>query len=145
MPQDVPPDFPPAANSSHDPFLVQFEERELANPFQWSRLRRWYISWVTGILVLNVFRDYRPIDGAVSYVPKVATLTISLFVTGYCVGPILWGPLSERYGRRPIFLWAFFFYTCTQLGLALATNATTVLVLRFLAGTFGACPLSNCG
>lgn len=26
----------------------------------------------------------------------VATLTISLFVAGYCVGPILWGPLSEQ-------------------------------------------------
>lgn len=26
---------------------------------------------------------------------EVATLTISLFVAGYCVGPLLWGPLSE--------------------------------------------------
>jgi hypothetical protein len=26
----------------------------------------------------------------------VATLTISLFVTGYCFGPLLWGPLSEQ-------------------------------------------------
>ena len=26
---------------------------------------------------------------------EVATLTISLFVGGYCVGPLLWGPLSE--------------------------------------------------
>ncbi|KAF8908597.1 MFS general substrate transporter [Gymnopilus junonius] len=149
MPQDVPPDFPPAANSSHDPFLVQFEERELANPFQWSRLRRWYISWVTGILVLNVTFSSSAPSGIIDQLTeqfhmsqKVATLTISLFVTGYCVGPILWGPLSERYGRRPIFLWAFFFYTCTQLGLALATNATTVLVLRFLAGNSVLSPLS---
>ena len=26
----------------------------------------------------------------------VATLTISLFVAGYCVGPMIWGPLSEQ-------------------------------------------------
>lgn len=26
---------------------------------------------------------------------EVATLAISLFVAGYCVGPILFGPLSE--------------------------------------------------
>lgn len=27
---------------------------------------------------------------------EVATLTIALFVAGYCLGPILWGPLSEQ-------------------------------------------------
>jgi MFS family permease len=26
---------------------------------------------------------------------EVATLTVSLFVAGYCLGPIVWGPLSE--------------------------------------------------
>ncbi len=26
---------------------------------------------------------------------EVATLTVSLFIAGYCVGPLLWGPLSE--------------------------------------------------
>lgn len=27
---------------------------------------------------------------------EVATLAISLFVAGYCVGPLVFGPLSER-------------------------------------------------
>ena len=26
---------------------------------------------------------------------EVATLTVSLFIAGYCLGPLLWGPLSE--------------------------------------------------
>ena len=26
---------------------------------------------------------------------EVATLTVSLFVAGYCLGPLVWGPLSE--------------------------------------------------
>jgi hypothetical protein len=26
---------------------------------------------------------------------EVATVTISLFISGYCLGPLLWGPLSE--------------------------------------------------
>jgi MFS family permease len=38
---------------------------------------------------------------------EVAALTISLFVAGYCVGPLFWGPLSEQVGRlcigRPFF------------------------------------------
>jgi len=26
---------------------------------------------------------------------EVATLTVSLFIAGYCLGPLVWGPLSE--------------------------------------------------
>lgn len=44
---------------------------------------------------------------------EVGILTISLFVSGYCVGPLLWAPLSEQYGRRPIFIISFFgFLVC---------------------------------
>lgn len=42
---------------------------------------------------------------------EVGTLTISLFVAGYCVGPLLWGPLSEQLGRRPLFIVPFIVYT----------------------------------
>lgn len=30
---------------------------------------------------------------------EVATLTIALFVAGYCVGPLAWGPLSEQVSK----------------------------------------------
>jgi sugar phosphate permease len=30
---------------------------------------------------------------------EVATLTVSLFIAGYCVGPLVWGPLSEDVSR----------------------------------------------
>ncbi|ELU43026.1 polyamine transporter 1 [Rhizoctonia solani AG-1 IA] len=69
----------------------------------------------------------------------------SLFVVGYCVGPLLWGPLSENYGRRPIFLIGFVVYTGFQIGGALAPNIASILVFRFLGGTFAACPLTNSG
>lgn len=45
---------------------------------------------------------------------ELGTLTLSLFVAGYCLGPLIWGPLSEVYGRRPIFIIAFFFYTVSH-------------------------------
>lgn len=47
---------------------------------------------------------------------EVGVLTIALFVAGYCVGPLLWAPLSEQYGRRPIFIISFFgFLVCRRL------------------------------
>lgn len=42
---------------------------------------------------------------------ELATLTISLFVAGYIFGPLLWGPLSETYGRKAIFMYPFMMYT----------------------------------
>ncbi|KZP04489.1 MFS general substrate transporter [Athelia psychrophila] len=76
---------------------------------------------------------------------ELGTLTISLFVTGYCVGPLLWGPLSEVYGRRPVFIFAFLVYTIFQVAAAVSTSAAQVLVFRFLGGTFAAAPLTNSG
>lgn len=49
------------------------------------------------------------------------------------------------FGRRPIFVATMFVYMVFQLGPALATNIETVLITRFIAGTFAAAPLTNCG
>lgn len=76
---------------------------------------------------------------------EVATLTIALFVAGYCVGPLLWGPLSEQVGRKPVFVASFIVYTGFQVGCALAPNTAAILIFRFLGGTFAAAPLANSG
>ena len=76
---------------------------------------------------------------------EVATLTISLFVAGYCVGPLLWGPLSEQVGRKPVFVLSFIVYTAFQVGCALSPNTASILIFRFLGGTFAAAPLANSG
>ncbi|PCH34696.1 MFS general substrate transporter [Wolfiporia cocos MD-104 SS10] len=105
-----------------------------------------------GLLVLNAtFASSAP-TGIVpnlmeqfTFSEEVATLTISLFVAGYCVGPLIWGPLSEQIGRRNVFIISFIFYTGFQVGCALSRNTASILVFRFLGGTFAAAPLSNSG
>ena len=76
---------------------------------------------------------------------EVGALLISLFVAGYCVGPLVWGPLSEQYGRRPVAIISFIFYTGFQVGCALSPNTGSILVFRFIEGTFAAAPLTNSG
>ncbi len=76
---------------------------------------------------------------------EVAVLTISLFVAGYCVGPLVWGPLSEQLGRKPVFVVSFFVYTLFQVACALAPNTGALLAFRFIGGTFAAAPLANSG
>lgn len=135
-----------------DPYLVCFDEGDPANPKNWSSLRRWYLTMAGGLLVLNAtFASSAPAGIVPQLIRKfgfsaeVGALTISLFVAGYCVGPLLWGPLSEQFGRRPIFIIAFLVYTAFQAGCALAQNTASILVFRFLGGLFAAAPLTNSG
>ncbi|KAA1470779.1 MFS general substrate transporter [Dentipellis sp. KUC8613] len=132
--------------------LVGFSENDPLDPKTWSSLYRWCITVVGGILVLNATFARSAPAGVLPQMmeqfgmgTEVATLTISLFTAGYCVGPIVWGPLSEQVGRRPVFLATFFVYTGFQVGCALSKNTASILVFRFLGGAFAAAPLTNSG
>ncbi|KAH9044785.1 MFS general substrate transporter [Lactarius pseudohatsudake] len=142
----------PPTSEKTDLWLVSFSPDDPENPLNWPRWKRWYITFAGGILVLNAtFASSAPsgllpqMMGYFGFGEETATLTVSLFIAGYCVGPLLWGPLSEDIGRRPVFLISFFFYTGFQIGCALSRNTASVLVFRFLSGTFAAAPLTNSG
>jgi len=64
---------------------------------------------------------------------------------GFAFGPLLVAPLSEYYGRRPIYLVSWFIFVVFQIPLALAPNIATVLVCRFIQGFSGSAPLANTG
>src|ERR1700754_3845608 len=72
----------------------------------------------------------------------VATLGLSLFVFGLGLSPMILGPLSENYGRRPIYVFGYFFFTIWLLPCAFGQNIQTMLVARFLDGFSGSAFLS---
>lgn len=72
-------------------------------------------------------------------------LASSLFLLGFVFGPLVFAPLSEEYGRKPILLIGSIGFAVWNLGSALSSNWMALLVFRFLAGTFGAPPLSVVG
>ena len=72
-------------------------------------------------------------------------LVTSIFLCGYVVGPLLWGPGSEMYGRRIVFRISLACYSLLHLGQALAHNMETLLVTRFLCGVFACAPLTISG
>ncbi|KAG8933239.1 hypothetical protein FRC01_010228 [Tulasnella sp. 417] len=122
------------------------------NPKNWSRPYRWFLTMVSGLLMFNAsFASSAPagvLDQLIEHFSLsriLAILTISLFVVGYCVGPLAWGPLSEHYGRRPVLLAGFFGYTAFQVGCTVAETKEQLLVFRFLGGTFAASPMTVTG
>ncbi|KAJ7577366.1 MFS general substrate transporter [Mycena floridula] len=140
---------PGAKEKGDQDWEVRWEPDEAANPLNWSVARKTYITLVGG---LRATLSSSAPSGMIPEITEhfgmsseVSILVISLFVAGYCVGPLLWGPLSEVYGRRILFIIAFVCYTCMQVGCALAPNTAAILIFRFLSGVFSACPLTNAG
>ena len=68
----------------------------------------------------------------------VATLGLSLFIGGLGLGPMVLAPLSEFYGRVPIYNVSLLLFVIWIVPCAVAHNIQTMLVARFLDGLAGA-------
>ncbi|MDR0476628.1 MAG: multidrug effflux MFS transporter, partial [Desulfobulbaceae bacterium] len=69
---------------------------------------------------------------------SVINLTLVLFFVAYCGGMLIYGPLSDRYGRKPPLLAGLAIYTLASLGCALSPNALSLIIARILQGFGGA-------
>ncbi|KJZ71242.1 hypothetical protein HIM_09385 [Hirsutella minnesotensis 3608] len=72
-------------------------------------------------------------------------LPVAIFLVGYIVGPVVVAPLSESWGRRPIFLGSFAVHTVFTLACALAPNWPAFLFFRFMLGCGAAAPQTVSG
>lgn len=72
----------------------------------------------------------------------VLALTTAIFVLGFAIGPLLWAPLSEIYGRRNTLLVSYVFFTLWNAVAIASPNIGALVVFRFLAGAFGSSPLT---
>lgn len=68
----------------------------------------------------------------------VGTMTVSIYLLGYVVGPLFLAPLSEIYGRKIVLGAANANFCVWQIGCALAPNIASLIVFRFFAGLGGA-------
>lgn len=73
---------------------------------------------------------------------EVMVLGTSLFVLGFAFGPIVFGPLSELYGRKKPLMVGFYIFAIFQVPVAVAQNPQTIFVCRFIGGLFASAPLA---
>lgn len=74
--------------------------------------------------------------------PVLASFTVSVWILGYFFGPLFLGPLSELYGRLPVYLVCNTLFTVFNIATAVAPSLPALIVFRFLSGTFGGCPIT---
>src|SRR5450432_1202528 len=65
-------------------------------------------------------------------------LTLSVFLIGLAVGQLAYGPLSDRYGRRPILLGGIILYVGASIACAFAPSIPALITAR-LFQALGAC------
>jgi multidrug resistance protein len=146
-------EFPYAGSGTEsDPYVIQWIPNDPRNPMLWSRPRKWFITMMVSLTTLAVALLSSAYTGGIREIIQefrisqtVATLGVSLFVLGFAIGPLLWAPLSELFGRQFLFISTYAALTAFNAGCAGANNTQTLLVLRFFAGAFGSSPLANSG
>lgn len=132
--------------------FVTFTLGDPENPYNWSYLYRWYITIVASTLVVCIAYGSSIVTGGLGLIEEkynvseeVAILTCSIMVCGFAVGPLLWSPLSEIIGRRPVYVISLSLYTVINVPCALSPNIGGLLASRFLCGVFSSSGLSLAG
>ncbi|MGB7996605.1 MAG: purine nucleoside transporter PunC [Photobacterium halotolerans] len=65
-------------------------------------------------------------------------MTLGIFLLGMAIGQLIYGPLSDRLGRKKVLLGAMLLFSLATLGCAMAPNVEILLAFRFLQA-LGAC------
>ncbi|KAF8548931.1 MFS general substrate transporter [Imleria badia] len=108
------------------------------DPRQWSKWRRWMIALVIWNLIAPMWSGMQQqIQEHFQTTDFIATLGVGLFNFGSIFGPLIGGPLSEFYGRRPVYIAASVGFVFFSLAAALSPTMITLLSCRALAGFIG--------
>ena len=92
-----------------------------------------------GPLTMDMYLPSLPAIGqALDASTAAVQLTISSYLLGFAVGQILYGPLSDRVGRRPVILAALVIYVAATVVCAVAQTIGILIALRFVQALGGA-------
>jgi hypothetical protein len=120
-------------------FEVRFKAGDTTNPKEWSSWRR---AWALFCIAFSSFivslysTIYTSSIPGVSkafdiHLPVIPTLGITTYLIGTGAGSLIQAPLSEVFGRRPIYLVSMVVFTLLILPCSLATSIAEILVVRF--------------
>ncbi|KAK7538610.1 major facilitator superfamily domain-containing protein, partial [Phyllosticta citribraziliensis] len=136
-----------------DPFVVDWEPNDPEKPLNWRDRDKWsiigMISFMTFLtpLASSMFApgvpDVMKEFGTTSN--TMATFVVSVFVLGFACGPLVVGPLSEMYGRNPVYHATNVGFTVFNILCARADSMGALVAYRFFAGVTGVGSVTNGG
>ncbi|EMD41088.1 hypothetical protein CERSUDRAFT_111661 [Gelatoporia subvermispora B] len=141
---------PLANDKARDPYRVFLEPED--NPKKLSAIRKSIVVLIISIAGLCAtcassmasFTE-EGLSSTFHTSHEVTILSISLYVEGLGLGPLLVGPLSEVYGRNIVYQISYFLFFALTWPTAFAPNIATFLVFRFITGFCASAFLSVAG
>ncbi|ELY4525248.1 Bcr/CflA family multidrug efflux MFS transporter [Cronobacter turicensis] len=97
-----------------------------------------FLCWMAGLSVLGFLATdmYLPafavIEADLHTAPSAISASLSLFLAGFALAQLVWGPLSDRFGRRPVLLAGLGIFALACLGTVWVETAGALLALRFI-------------
>ncbi|EKM5066813.1 Bcr/CflA family multidrug efflux MFS transporter [Cronobacter turicensis] len=97
-----------------------------------------FLCWLAGLSVLGFLATdmYLPafavIEADLHTAPSAISASLSLFLAGFALAQLVWGPLSDRFGRRPVLLAGLGIFALACLGTVWVESAGALLALRFI-------------
>jgi multidrug resistance protein len=73
---------------------------------------------------------------------SLGSFCVTVYILGFCLGPLLLGPLSDVYGRTVILRLCILVFIVWTVACALATSLGMLIAFRFFAGMFGGAPIA---
>lgn len=74
--------------------------------------------------------------------PVLNTLAVTIYVLGLAIGPMFISPLSETYGRLPVYHASNVVFLAFVVGCALSHTIAQFMVFRFISGCIGGTPMA---
>lgn len=100
----------------------------------------WLLALVTfsGTLAMHIFVPALPIAAqSLGAGMGAMQMTVSLYILGLAVGQLAYGPLADRYGRRPVLLFGLALYSAAGLAAALAPDVHALIAARLFQAVGG--------
>ncbi|KAI0007090.1 polyamine transporter 1 [Xylariaceae sp. FL0662B] len=150
----VPPFSHPLAKQTTGPdCIVDFDgPDDPYHPVNWRRRKKVSTTLLYGLVTMSATWASSSYSAGTKQVAEhfnvgqqVATLGTTLFLLGFGIGPLLWAPLSEVYGRRVAVLTPMFVAICFSFGSAVAKDFQTLMLTRFWGAIFASAPVTNTG
>ncbi len=71
---------------------------------------------------------------ALGLTTAAAQWTLSVLILSFGIGQLVWGPISDRFGRRPVLRWGLGLYVVSSLAATLANDLPVMLLARVVQG-----------
>ncbi|BFZ55044.1 hypothetical protein PYCC9005_002082 [Savitreella phatthalungensis] len=124
--------------------FIEFDEDDPENPYNWSWRKKVAITLLTSFMTFFISAingayasAQNSIEQDLHVSSELTVLGLSFFLAGFALAPLILAPISEVYGRWPMYILSAIMIWLWLLPQALARNITTILTAKFFQGCFG--------